>query len=478
MQLANNQFSTVSLKMKKESTVLSGEIYQKILKENSYEKMKEKKTGLVGVRVDINSPLSVDEIDGKIYKRVVKSPRMDVCAETIVKITKMGYVPVIFAHQGRYTKDGPDANCISLESHADLLNGMLHNINVHFQNDSLQNLSEYDFIGLQPGDAVVLENTRMEMIPNVGSLENNLEEGRKIFNKVFDPIFDYYIIDAFPTSHRANTSLAPVFDTTPILFGPEFIKEFEQIERIRKRLYSSQPIMFGFGGAKFDKLENMKKILSRKNVIAFFGGIPAQLLLRAGGYSLGKLNNEFLENRGVDVAKELLEVLKNGADFYLPIDFTVKIGDAGRTIRTLSIADVAKHDDGMILDIGEHTVNYFINDIILSFLSSSSGMFIKNNNDLKEFEWCFVQAGPFGKVDEYGLNTLPFIARLLKKDLNITILGGDSAAYMRTSGFGDAIEVILSGGAALSYLATGKIKCIDKNPNFRKYFDQATTKKE
>ncbi|MCK5183501.1 MAG: hypothetical protein KAQ95_04275, partial [Candidatus Heimdallarchaeota archaeon] len=60
----------------------------------------------------------------------------------------------------------------------------------------------------------------------------------------------------------------------------------------------------------------------------------------------------------------------------------------------------------------------------------------------------------------------PFMARLLKKDLNITILGGDSAAYMRTSGFGDAVNLILSGGAALSYLAYGKIKCIDDNPTF------------
>jgi len=94
-----------------------------------------------------------------------------------------------------------------------------------------------------------------------------------------------------------------------------------------------------------------------------------------------------------------------------------------------------------------------------------------------EFEWLFIQAGPFGKVDEYGLNTLPFIAGLLKKDLKITILGGDSAAFMRTSGFGNAVNLILSGGAALSYLAHGNIKCIDKNPVFKKYFDNLPKKK-
>ncbi|MHA1188802.1 MAG: hypothetical protein ACTSSK_18495 [Candidatus Heimdallarchaeota archaeon] len=77
---------------------MSDELYQKIITENSFEKMKEKKTGLVGIRVDINSPLSVDSIENKVYKRVVKSPRMDVCAETIIRISKMGYVPIIFAH--------------------------------------------------------------------------------------------------------------------------------------------------------------------------------------------------------------------------------------------------------------------------------------------------------------------------------------------------------------------------------------------
>ncbi|HUT80383.1 MAG TPA: phosphoglycerate kinase [Candidatus Bathyarchaeia archaeon] len=452
---------------------MSEEVYQKIIAENSFEKMTKKETGLVGVRVDINSPLSIDDIEGKIYKRVIKSPRMDVCAETIIRITKMGYVPIIFAHQGRYSdEEGPDESCISLRSHADMLDSMLPSINVQFQDDPLIRLTEFDFLGLTPGDAVVLENTRMEMIPEIGNMENNFEEGRKIFNKVFDPILDYYILDAFPTSHRVNTTMAPVFDNTPVMFGPEFIKEYIEIYKIKKRLYSAQPLMFGFGGAKFDKLENMKKILSRKNVIAFFGGIPAQLLIRASGLSLGEANNKFLEDKGIDVAAELLEVLKNGADCYLPIDFTVKIGDKGRTIRTLSIRDLAKYNDGVILDIGEHTVDYFINEIILSFLSSPKGQILNNLNGARDFEWLFIQAGPFGKVDEYGLNTLPFMARLLKKDLNITILGGDSAAFMRTGGFGDAITLILSGGAALSYLAEGKIKCIDKNPTFSKYFEK------
>ncbi|MCE7745034.1 MAG: phosphoglycerate kinase [Candidatus Heimdallarchaeota archaeon] len=448
---------------------MSKEVYQKIIEEHSFENMKKKNSGLVGVRVDINSPLSIEKFEGKTYKRVVKSPRLDVCAETIIRLTRMGYIPIIFAHQGRLTKEGPDESYISLKSHADLLDGMLHNIHVHFLDDPILTHSEYDFLGFSPGDAVVLENTRMEMIPDVGPMESSLKEGRKVFNKVFDPILDYYVLDAFPTSHRSNTTMAPVFDNTPIKFGPEFMREFNEISKIRKRLLSAQPIMFGFGGAKFDKLANMKKILERKNVIAFFGGIPAQLLLRAKGYSLGEKNNEFLKNKGVDGAKELLDIMEKGADCYLPIDFTVKIGETGRTIRTLSIEDVAKYDDGYILDIGEHTVNYFINDVILSILSTPKGHIINNINGLKEFEWLFIQGGPFGKVDEYGLNTLPFIARLLKKDLNITILGGDSAAYMRTGGFGDAINLILSGGAALSYLAYGKIKCIDDNPTFESF---------
>lgn len=444
-------------------------VYDKIIQENSYENMKIKKKGFVGVRVDINSPLSVDHFEGKVYKRVVKSPRMNACAETIIRLTKMGYVPIIFAHQGRMTKEGPDDACISLKSHADLLDGMLYNINVHFQDDPILSLTEYDFIGFAPGDAIVLENTRKEKLPNGKFMEDEIKEGRKEFNKIFDSFLDYYIIDAFPTSHRASTTMAPTFDTTPVFFGPAFIQEYTEISKIRKRLYSSQPIMFGFGGAKFDKLDNMKKILERKNVVAFFGGIPAQLLIRASGFSLGEANNAFLDTKGIGVAKELLEVMEKGAVCYLPIDFTVKIGKSGRTIRTLSVSDVKKYNDGIILDVGDHTINYFINDIILSYLSTPVGPLVGNSNGKIDYEWLFIQAGPFGKIDEYGLNTLPFIARLLKKDLHITILGGDSAAYMRTGGFGDAIDLILSGGAALSFLANNTIQCIDKNPTFQHY---------
>jgi len=457
---------------------LSDELYHKIITENSFEKMTEKRTGLVGIRVDINSPLSVDCIENKVYKRVVKSPRMDVCAETIIRVSKMGYVPIIFAHQGRMTDKGPDENCISLKSHADMLDGMLHNIDVHFLDDPILSLSEYDFVGFSPGkDAIVLENTRMEIDDEVGNMEKNIDKGREAFNKLFDEIFDYYIVDAFPTSHRASTTMSPIFDITPVLFGPEFMKEFNEIQKLRTRLYSAQPIMFGFGGAKFDKIDNMRKILERKNVVAFFGGIPAQLLLRAKGLSLGEANNTFLENRGMKEAKELLKVMDTGADCYLPIDFTVKIGQTDRMIRTLSIADVAKYHDAFILDIGDHTVSYFVNDIILSFLSTPIAHGLNNNQGITEYEWLFIQAGPFGKVDEYGLNTLPFIAGLIKKDLKITMLGGDSAAYMRTSGFGSAVNLILSGGAALSYLAHGNIKCIDENPTFKKYFKKGSKKK-
>ena len=457
---------------------MSDELYHKIITENSFEKMTEKRTGLVGIRVDINSPLSVDCIENKVYKRVVKSPRMDVCAETIIRVSKMGYVPIIFAHQGRMTDKGPDENCISLKSHADMLDGMLHNIDVHFLDDPILSLSEYDFVGFSPGkDAIVLENTRMEIDDEVGNMEKNIDKGREAFNKLFDEIFDYYIVDAFPTSHRASTTMSPIFDITPVLFGPEFIKEFNEIQKLRTRLYSAQPIMFGFGGAKFDKIDNMRKILERKNVVAFFGGIPAQLLLRAKGLSLGEANNTFLENRGMKEAKELLKVMDTGADCYLPIDFTVKIGQTDRMIRTLSIADVAKYHDAFILDIGDHTVSYFVNDIILSFLSTPIAHGLNNNQGITEYEWLFIQAGPFGKVDEYGLNTLPFIAGLIKKDLKITMLGGDSAAYMRTSGFGSAVNLILSGGAALSYLAHGNIKCINGNPTFKKYFKKGSKKK-
>ena len=185
-----------------------------------------------------------------------------------------------------------------------MLDSMLHNINVHFQNDPILSLSEYDFVGLHAGkDAIVLENTRMEINDEVGNMEKNVNKGRLALNKLFDDILDYYIVDAFPTSHRASTTMSPVFDSTPVLFGPEFITEFNEIRKMRKRLYSPQPMMFGFCGAKFDKIENMKIILKRKNVIAFFGGIPAQLLLRAKGISLGEANNTFLENRGMKEAK-------------------------------------------------------------------------------------------------------------------------------------------------------------------------------
>ena len=92
--------------------------------------------------------------------------------------------------------------------------------------------------------------------------------------------------------------MIPRFEKTKQILGPTFISDYFLVNEIQQMIQSEEQMNLAFGGAKLDKQSDMLSILEH-NVRVFFGGVPAQQLLRAKGFSLGVKNDNFLASRKV-----------------------------------------------------------------------------------------------------------------------------------------------------------------------------------
>ncbi|MFX0115598.1 MAG: phosphoglycerate kinase [Candidatus Hodarchaeota archaeon] len=373
------------------------------------------RSSLVLLRTDINSPLSPEG-------HALLNPRITRCAIVLDSFVQYGIKPVILAHQGRPGQD----DCVSLASHCALLNSLTE-MDLIFSSENL-GVSD-DLFNLEQNQGLCLENLRFwpgEKQP----------EGFPEFKRIFDKDGAFYIQDAFATSHRKDTSMIPRFEKTRQILGPTFVSDYELVQEVRQMILSKEKTNLAFGGAKLDKQSDMLSIL-QNNVKVFFGGIPAQQLLRAKGYSLGSKNDAFLASRkGTENAKDIIQ--RFGDKIELPRDFFVQGPDGFEMVETRKMY---RHTDSMILDLGRETIADYTRLI--------------NDN--------FLLAGPLGMVDKgYWFGTLTLIDNLmLQKQIPIKVLGGHSSHLTYRAGLEDKVSLIYAGGAALSVLAGNPIPCLD-----------------
>ena len=100
---------------------------------------------VVGVRVDINSPIK----NGKI----MPNQRIIAAAQTISELSKKGARVVIIAHQGRNGK----SDCISLQNHLELLEKEVKN-KIGFIPEIYSSSVETKINSLKNGEILLLEN--------------------------------------------------------------------------------------------------------------------------------------------------------------------------------------------------------------------------------------------------------------------------------------------------------------------------------
>ena len=276
---------------------------------------------------------------------------------------------------------------------------------------------------LQPGQIMLLENTRFEK----GETKNDPK-----LAKALADMAEIFVSDAFGTVHRAHATTAGVADYLPAYSGLLVAKE---IAVMGKALDDpKRPFVAVLGGAKVsDKINVINNLLEKADTIIIGGGM-AYTFKKAQGYEIG---NSLLEADRIDYAKDMIAKAEaKGVKFLLPSDNLAAAEFSADAEPVLVEGDIPAELMGM--DIGPKTIEAF------SAAVSGAGTIVWN--------------GPMGvfEFDKFAGGTKA-MAKALAESGAITIVGGgDSAAAVEKLGFADKITHISTGGGASLEFLEGK----------------------
>ena len=277
---------------------------------------------------------------------------------------------------------------------------------------------------LQPGQILLLENTRFEK----GETKNDPEFAKKLAS-----FADIYVSDAFGAVHRAHASTAGVAAYLPAVSGFLIEKELRVMGGALEN--PKRPLVAILGGSKVSsKIGVINNLLEIADTIIIGGGMAYTFSAAQGG----KIGNSLLESEWMDYANEMVKkAADKGVKLLLPVDTVI-------ANRFAPDADTAVVKAGQIpdgwegLDIGPETVKLYCAAV------ADAGTVIWN--------------GPMGvfEFDKFAVGTRAVAEALSKTDAITIVGGGDSAAAVEQLGYADKMTHISTGGGASLELLEGK----------------------
>jgi phosphoglycerate kinase len=271
---------------------------------------------------------------------------------------------------------------------------------------------------MQPGDVILLENTRFHPEEKANDPE---------FARQLAGLAEVYVNDAFGSAHRAHASTEGVAHHLPAVAGLLMEKELEFLGQAVEA--PEHPYVAILGGAKIsDKIGVIESLLKRCDRLLIGGGM-ANTFFKAMGFDVG---DSLVEEDAVPTARSLLE--SAGSQLVLPVD--VVIADAfDDDANTRIVAPNEVSAGWRILDIGPRTVPTF---------ESALG-------EARIVVW----NGPLGvfEMPNFAKGTFAVAELLANLDATTIIGGGESAAAVRQAGVADRMtHVSTGGGASLEFL--------------------------
>ncbi len=363
------------------------------------------------IRVDFNVPIS----DGKITddNRIIQS------LDTIKYAKEQGAKIILMSHLGRI-KSEEDKEKNSLKIVASYLSKIL-NDDVLFSESTRGDELEDLINNLNPGEIVLMENTRYEDLDGNKESSNDPELG-----EYWASLGDIFINDAFGTSHRSHASNVGIASHLPSGIGFLIEKELNALSVLDN---PERPFVVILGGSKVsDKIGVIKNLVNVADYILIGGGM-AYTFLKASGLSIGK---SLLDSENISFCEEMLNKYRD--KLILPID----------SVNAKEISENASTNECFISDIKE-------DDIGLDIGHSTIKLFKQYLNDSKTVIW----NGPVGysEIEQFSNGTKELCEALKNIDAIKIIGGGDTAAAVINFGFKDAFNHISTGGgASLEYL--------------------------
>lgn len=356
------------------------------------------------IRCDFNVPIKDGIIEDDT--RIIKSTK------TIKYLLKQNCSLILMSHLGRI-KTPEDKNKNTLIKVAERLSEILK-VDVKFVSSPVGMEVISSCNELKNGEVLLLENTRYCDYPEKLESKNDLE-----LAKYWSTLADAFVVDAFGSLHRAHASVAGISRYLPTYFGLLVKEEIEGLSPVVTNVL--KPFGVFMGGAKVDdKIGYIKDLLPKCDYLCLGGGIA----------------NSFLYACGIDVQDSLctndeitLEEIRNLVKQYnnkiiMPIDYVM--------------------DDCKILDLGEKTINKYIEYLskcTTIFINGTCGMFENHN---------------------YANGTIKLFESLKDMDSYKVAGGGDTLNAIKQFGLNNSFSFLSSGGgASLEYVSCGQLEAVN-----------------
>ena len=277
---------------------------------------------------------------------------------------------------------------------------------------------------LQPGEVLLLENTRFEK----GETKNDPELAKKMASMA-----EIYVSDAFGAVHRAHASTAGVADYLPAVSGFLIQKELEIIGGALAN--PKRPLVAILGGSKVSsKIGVINNLLEIADTIIIGGGMAYTFSAAQGG----KVGDSLLEADWESYANDMVKkAAEKGVKLLLPVDTVC--ADAFAPDAKSQVVKAGEIPDGWQgLDIGPETVKLYCDAV------KGAGTVIWN--------------GPMGVFEfpAFAEGTRAIAKALAESDAITIVGGGDSAAAVAQLGYADKMTHISTGGGASLEFLEGK----------------------
>ncbi len=360
---------------------------------------------LAGKRVLIRADLNVPMENG----RITDDTRIRASLGAIRHALSAGARVLLMSHLGRPVEGSFDA-ALSLAPVAHRLAQLLDQP-VYLHQGALETARA------EPGQLVMLENVRFR---------KGEKKDDAMLARAYAGLCDIYVMDAFGTAHRAESSThgtglyAPVACAGPLLAA--------ELDALTRALMSpKKPLVAIVGGSKVStKLSVLTELAGRVDRLIVGGGIANTFILAAGG----RIGKSLAEPDQVDVAKGILAAMaEHGAEVPIPTDVVVGKAFAPDAVATVKpVSQVA--DDDMIFDIGPETATR------LAGIIAEAGTVVWN--------------GPVGVFEfEQFAHGTEALAQAIGASAAFSIAGGgDTLAAISKFGVEEQISYISTGGGA------------------------------
>jgi phosphoglycerate kinase len=375
----------------------------------------------LGVRIDVNSPLS--------GAGLADDARLRAHLDTLAELTAAGGRVAILAHQGRPGGD----EFSDLSTHAERFDELL-DTPVSYVDGTFCETARGRIEALEDGEVLLLENTRfyseetMEFPPERAAETHLVQK--------LAPSFDAFVNDAFAAAHRSQPSMVGFAATLPAYAGRVMERELEVLGTVGE---TDRPRVYVLGGAKVeDSLYVAERVLERDLADEILTvGLVGNLFLSAAGTYLGDGTAAVFESKGVasciDRASALLD--EYGDRIRVPTDVIVDDGSAS----VVSAGELPV--EAPALDVGPETAESFAATI------AEAATVILN--------------GPAG-VTERGFEDGTRVIYQAATETPYSIVGGgDTAAALRRLDISGFTHLSTGGGAALSMLAGDPLPAVE-----------------